>query len=81
MRSARPALHLVPPAEQPAQEPAQEPEKLLPHLEPRGYRIAYQGAQTQCPSCHRSNWWVGKGSAQCAFCETVVPFLHPRQEQ
>lgn len=26
-----------------------------------------------CPACSRSHWYVGRMSAECAFCETALP--------
>ena len=26
-----------------------------------------------CPACSRSNWWVGRMSAECGFCGTTLP--------
>ena len=47
------------------------------HVKPelRGYGIMYyQGQMNHCPGCGRSHWHVGRISAQCAFCETSLPF-------
>lgn len=39
-----------------------------------GYRIMYhQGQQNHCPGCGRSNWLIGRTTAECAFCETSLP--------
>lgn len=27
-----------------------------------------------CPYCGGSNWQVGRASAECGFCEAVLPF-------
>lgn len=42
---------------------------------PRGYAILYRPGQVNhCPGCGRSHWWVGRASAECAFCATALPF-------
>jgi hypothetical protein len=46
---------------------AQDPQK-------RGLRAAYWSNQVNyCPSCSRSQWLVGRSSAECAFCATALP--------
>lgn len=38
-----------------------------------GYRMLYHpGEVNRCPGCARSQWLVGRGSAQCAFCGTAM---------
>ncbi|MCJ8158962.1 hypothetical protein [Sphingomonas sp. LaA6.9] len=40
-----------------------------------GYRIMYRREEANhCPGCGNSNWHVGRLSAQCAFCDTSLPF-------
>lgn len=40
-----------------------------------GYRITYRREEpNHCPGCGNSNWHVGRISAQCAFCDTALPF-------
>lgn len=39
----------------------------------RGYVPIYNGCSTICPGCHRSNWIVGRISAECAVCTTALP--------
>lgn len=41
----------------------------------RGYSALYEGPHTRCPGCSRSNWYVGRFSAECAFdrCWTAIP--------
>lgn len=39
----------------------------------RGYSVLYRGAQTPCPGCGRSHWYVGRFSCECAFCATALP--------
>lgn len=38
----------------------------------RGYVPLYR-AGTCCPGCGRSNWTIGRLSAECAFCATALP--------
>jgi len=38
----------------------------------RGYRPTYQSG-CACPGCARSNWIVGRVSAECAYCRTALP--------
>lgn len=37
-----------------------------------GYRPAYTTG-CRCPGCSRGHWYIGRNSAECAFCETVLP--------
>jgi hypothetical protein len=40
----------------------------------RGYAVLYRAsAINHCPGCGRSNWLVGRSTAQCAFCDTALP--------
>ncbi len=40
----------------------------------RGYAAVYrQGSANQCPGCGRSQWLVGRASAECCFCATALP--------
>lgn len=40
----------------------------------RGYAVHYHaGEPNRCPGCGRSNWLVGRFSAECAFCATALP--------
>jgi len=44
------------------------------NLKQRGYRPLYRSnAPTMCPGCGRSQWHVGRTTAECAFCETALP--------
>jgi hypothetical protein len=41
----------------------------------RGYHAVYRQHETNhCPGCGRSNWLVGRVSAECGFCSTALPF-------
>lgn len=45
-------------------------------VEGRGYHPQYHaGEANHCPGCGRSQWWVGRQSAECAFCATVLPIV------
>lgn len=40
----------------------------------RGYCPVYREHQTNhCPGCGRTQWLVGRTSAECAFCATALP--------
>lgn len=42
--------------------------------EKRGYGVTYRaGEVNRCPGCGRSQWLVGRQSAECAFCATAIP--------
>lgn len=39
----------------------------------RGYFVSYRpGGSNPCPGCGRSHWWVGRVSAECAFCGVAL---------
>lgn len=38
------------------------------------YRPVYrEGRFNSCPGCNRTQWLVGRFSAECAFCGTALP--------
>ena len=40
----------------------------------RGYHVAYREAEVNhCPGCGRTHWYIGRVSAECAFCATALP--------
>lgn len=40
----------------------------------RGYHVAYREAEVNhCPGCGRTHWFIGRTSAECAFCATALP--------
>lgn len=40
----------------------------------RGYRAIYRENElNRCPGCGRTHWYVGRCSAECAFCATALP--------
>lgn len=45
----------------------------------RGYHVAYRPGETHCPGCGRSQWYVGRQSAERAFCATAVPIVEGRR--
>jgi hypothetical protein len=43
-------------------------------LAKRGHHIIYRANESNhCPGCGRSQWIVGRSTAECAFCGTAVP--------
>ena len=41
----------------------------------RGYHVVYRQHETNyCPGCGRSQWLLGRRSAECGFCATALPF-------
>lgn len=47
-------------------------------VEQRGYVILYHRAETNhCPGCGRSQWLVGRSTAECAHCGTALPIIQP----
>ena len=50
---------------------------LFPHNPAmRGYNVLYRSGQSNhCPSCGRTHWYVGRVSAECAFCATALPLM------
>ena len=44
----------------------------------RGYQPLYRERElNHCPGCGRTQWIVGRISAECAFCATALPFGAP----
>jgi hypothetical protein len=40
----------------------------------RGYHAVYREHETNhCPGCGRTQWYIGRLSAECAFCSTAMP--------
>jgi hypothetical protein len=47
---------------------------LVPTAAQRGYHILYRDNEpNHCPGCGRGHWYVGRLSAECAFCGTALP--------
>ncbi|HEX2764378.1 MAG TPA: hypothetical protein VHM92_11140 [Allosphingosinicella sp.] len=39
----------------------------------RGFQPIYRlGEVNHCPACGRTHWYVGRVSAECAFCSTAI---------
>ena len=48
-------------------------------LAQRGHHIVYRAnADNHCPGCGRSQWYIGRISAECGFCGTAVPLAEAR---
>lgn len=40
----------------------------------RGYFIVYREQEVNhCPGCGRTQWYIGRTMAECAFCTTALP--------
>jgi hypothetical protein len=40
----------------------------------RGYHVVYREHEVNhCPGCGRTQWLIGRMSAECAFCATALP--------
>lgn len=40
----------------------------------RGYAPIYrENVTNHCPGCGRTQWYVGRVSAECSFCATALP--------
>jgi hypothetical protein len=40
----------------------------------RGYHAVYRENEVNyCPGCGRTHWFLGRLSAECAFCSTALP--------
>jgi hypothetical protein len=47
--------------------------EFAPALARRGHHVVYRAEETnRCPGCGRSNWHVGRLTAECAFCGAAV---------
>lgn len=39
----------------------------------RGYHVIYREQEVNfCPGCGRTQWYVGRHTAECAFCGTTL---------
>jgi hypothetical protein len=39
-----------------------------------GYRLFYhRNSVNHCPGCGQTQWFIGRVSAECAFCATALP--------
>ena len=42
----------------------------------RGYHVVYREHEVNhCPGCGRTQWLIGRMSAECAFCSTALPLV------
>lgn len=50
-------------------------------LAQRGHHVVYRANSTNhCPGCGRSQWFVGRISAECGFCGTALPLAEARRD-
>jgi hypothetical protein len=46
----------------------------------RGFQAIYDpNAVNHCPGCGKTQWLVGRITAECAFCETAIPLIDSRR--
>jgi hypothetical protein len=51
-------------------------------LAKRGHHIVYRASEpNHCPGCGRSQWYVGRISAECSFCGTAVPLAEASRHE
>lgn len=51
-------------------------------LAKRGHHIVYRANEANhCPGCGRSQWYVGRMSAECGFCGTAVPLAETSRQE
>ena len=49
-------------------------ERGLPELTNRGYQVLFRPNESNhCPGCGRTQWYVGRVTAECFFCGTALP--------
>lgn len=49
------------------------------NLAQRGHHIVYRAnSHNHCPGCGRSQWFIGRISAECGFCGTAVPLAEAK---
>jgi hypothetical protein len=50
-------------------------------LAKRGHHIVYRANESNhCPGCGRSQWYIGRVSAECGFCGTAVPLAEASRQ-
>jgi hypothetical protein len=48
-------------------------------LAARGYQVLFRPNESnRCPGCGRSQWFVGRQTAECVFCATALPLAEAR---
>jgi hypothetical protein len=51
-------------------------------LAKRGHHIVYRANESNhCPGCGRSQWYIGRVSAECGFCGTAVPLAETARHE
>jgi hypothetical protein len=51
-------------------------------LAQRGHHIVYRTNESNhCPGCGRSQWYIGRISAECGFCGTAVPLAETARQE
>jgi PilZ domain len=51
-------------------------------LAKRGHHIVYRANEpNHCPGCGRSQWYIGRLSAECGFCGTAVPLAETSRQE
>lgn len=46
----------------------------LPRMNEMGFRpFYYRNSVNHCPGCGQAQWYIGRVSAECAFCATALP--------
>ena len=51
-------------------------------LAKRGHHIVYRSNEANhCPGCGRSQWYIGRLSAECSFCGTAVPLAETARHE
>jgi len=51
-------------------------------LAKRGHHIVYRAnVSNHCPGCGRSQWYIGRISAECGFCGTAVPLAEASRHE
>lgn len=50
-------------------------------LAKRGHHVVYRNnSANHCPGCGRSQWYIGRVTAECGFCGTAVPLAEARSD-
>ena len=51
-------------------------------LAKRGHHIVYRvNEANHCPGCGRSQWYIGRVSAECGFCGSAVPLAETSRQE
>ena len=58
------------------------PTSFAASLAKRGHHIVYRANEANhCPGCGRSQWYIGRVSAECGFCGTAVPLAETARQE